>query len=181
MTGLKTKTINQIIEIEGGYVDDPADSGGKTKYGITEAVARRYGYSGDMKDLPRDVAFTIYDYEFWRKLRLSEVENLSVSIAEELADTGVNQGIDRAAKFFQRALNVLNNRGQYFPDLKVDGIIGSRTLHAFSEYLGKRGTKGEVVMFRMLNSLQGAFYIELAERREKDEKFVFGWFLNRVA
>ena len=50
---LKHKIINQIIEREGGYVDDISDSGGETKYGITEEVARRYGYDGKMIDLPR--------------------------------------------------------------------------------------------------------------------------------
>ena len=40
---------------------------------------------------------------------------------------------------------------------------------------------GEVVLVRALNSLQGAFYVELAEKRQKDEAFVYGWLLNRVA
>ena len=33
-----------VIYLEGGYTDDPDDPGGKTKYGITERVAREYGY-----------------------------------------------------------------------------------------------------------------------------------------
>jgi len=35
-------------------------------------------------------------------------------------------------------------------------------------------------MVLALNCLQGAFYVELAEKREKDERFVYGWLLNRV-
>ncbi len=44
------KAFEEIILHEGGYADDPADSGGKTMYGITEAVARNSGYRGEMKD-----------------------------------------------------------------------------------------------------------------------------------
>lgn len=180
MSALKTKIIEQIIHVEGGYVNDPDDSGGETIWGITKDVARRYGYKGNMRDMPRSLAFEIYDHKYWRKMRLDDIEALSAFVAEELADTAVNTGIGRASRFLQRSLNVLNNRGQLFPDLRVDGYIGSRTLFSLSEYLGLRGRDGEVVLVRMLNALQGAFYIELAERREKDEKFVFGWFKHRV-
>jgi len=36
-------------------------------------------------------------------------------------------------------------------------------------------------LYKMLNALQGAYYIELAERREKDEDFIYGWFKHRVS
>ena len=41
---MKTKIINEIIGVEGGYVNDPSDSGGETNFGITVAVARQFGY-----------------------------------------------------------------------------------------------------------------------------------------
>lgn len=181
MSELKTRIINSIIDTEGGYVDNRNDSGGKTNWGITEYVARKNGYQGDMRDLPRSTAFSIYEKKYWDALKLDEIEILSQKITEELADTGVNMGVSRAAEFLQRSLNVLNQRGQHFADLRVDGDIGSRTLNALEIYLNKRGRDGEAVLFRMLNAMQGAFYVELAERREKDETFVFGWFRTRVA
>ena len=180
MSKLKLDTINEIIDIEGGYVNDSADSGGATRYGITEAVARRYGYTYKMESLPRSLAFEIYSKRYWDSLNLDEVEKLSHMIAKELADTGVNMGVGRAAEFIQRSLNVLNNNGKFYNDIKVDGDIGGKTIKALQSYLGIRGKDGETVLFKMLNSLQGAFYITLAERRTKDEKFVFGWFENRV-
>ena len=45
--------IDGLIEREGGYVDHPADKGGPTCFGITQAVARAQGYAGPMRELPR--------------------------------------------------------------------------------------------------------------------------------
>ncbi|MBD3610559.1 MAG: hypothetical protein HUJ30_08420 [Gammaproteobacteria bacterium] len=181
MSELRDAIINDIINREGGYVNDPADSGGETMYGITEAVARHYGYEGEMEDMPREVAEAIYANLYWNPLHLTSIETMSELITEELADTAVNQGVKRAATFLQRSLNVLNNRGELYIDLIIDGDVGPATLRALGEYLGHRGQEGEQVLHRMLNSLQGAFYVELAERREKDEKFIYGWYRARVS
>lgn len=181
MSELKKKIINEIIKIEGGYVHDPLDSGGETKFGITKRVARAYGFKGRMRNLTRDYAFMIYSKQYWGKLSLNSIEDMSKKIAAELADTGVNMGTGTAGRFLQRSLNVLNDRQSYYSDLVVDGQVGNKTIEALGSYLFKRGKKGERVLLSMLNALQGAFYVTLAERREKDERFVFGWFLNRVA
>jgi hypothetical protein len=44
--------IDELIAREGGYVAQPADKGGPTRYGISRAVARAHGYAGDMAALP---------------------------------------------------------------------------------------------------------------------------------
>lgn len=177
---LMQKVIDDIIAIEGGYSNNPADSGGETMYGITAAVARAAGYHGPLRDMPRSVAEAIYADRYWDSLRLDQIEALSAGVAAELADTGVNMGVGVAATFLQRALNVLNQQQKLYPDLKVDGAVGLVTIAALTAYLKARGRDGEKVLLRALNALQGARYIELAERREKDEAFIFGWILNRV-
>lgn len=174
---MKQQTIDEIIRIEGGYVDDPADSGGATNYGITEAVARQWGYKGHMRDLPRSVAFDIYAARYWDSVCADDLVRLSEGVAREVVDTGVNMGVERAAVFLQRALNVLNNLGGLYDDITVDGNIGPATIKALHGYLLKRD---EQTLISMLNCLQGAAYVELAERRMKDEKFIYGWFNNRV-
>lgn len=173
----KQTVIDNIIKVEGGYVFDPADSGGETNYGITLKVARDNGYNGPMKDMPRQVAFDIYANRYWDAVRADDILKLSSGIAEEVVDTGVNMGVGRAGRFLQRALNSLNNRATLYQDLVVDGKVGPATIGALSAYLSRRD---EQVLMKMLNCLQGAFYVELAERREKDERFVYGWFKNRV-
>ena len=59
----------KVIGIEGGYSDDPDDRGGKTKFGITEAVARAHGYRGEMRDLGLTTARKIYKSSYWDVLR----------------------------------------------------------------------------------------------------------------
>lgn len=177
---LKEKIINQIIAVEGGYSNNLADSGGETRYGITKAVALENGYTGDMKSLPKELAFKIYEDKYWEPLHLTAIERMAPLIAEELADTGVNMGIKRAAKFLQRSLNVLNNKGKIYSDLTVDSQLGPNTLKALGDYLSYRGSEGEEILIKMLNCLQGSFYVVLSERREKDEAFIFGWFKHRV-
>jgi lysozyme family protein len=178
------KAFAQVVGIEGRYVNDPADSGGATKYGITEAVARRHGYQGPMAALPLATAQAIYRADYWEAMNLDAVAGISGPVALELFEQGVNMGIAQAGKHFQRALNVLNGQSVYYPDVLVDGKIGGGTLRAFDRYGEKRKADGATafrVFVSILNSLQGAFYVDLAERRSKDERFVYGWFANRVA
>jgi len=178
--GLKARVINEIIKREGGYVNDSDDSGGETNFGVTEKVARKYGYKGTMKGMSREFAFSVYVVLYWDKLKLDAIAEVSGLVAEELADTAVNMGVGRAGKFLQRSLNVLNNRGALYGDIGVDGQVGSGTLSAFNALMDKRGIEGAEILYKMLNCLQGAFYVELSERREKDEKYIYGWFKNRV-
>lgn len=175
--------IRRTLVAEGRYVDNPHDKGGKTMWGITEAVARKWGYAGDMQALPLVTAQAIYEQEYFRAPRFIDVVGLSPAIAEELFDTGVNMGVDTAARFLQRALNVLNQSHKsqpMYPELLVDGQLGAVSLGALAEYLRQRGKEGEVVLLTALNSLQGVRYIELCEARERNEEFVYGWFRHRV-
>ncbi|MFM7811287.1 MAG: glycoside hydrolase family 108 protein [Acinetobacter junii] len=174
--------LNELIKREGGYVNNPADRGGATKYGITEAVARQHGYTGRMQDLPRSFAETIYRKTYWISPRFDQVNAISTAVAEELLDTGVNCGTGFAKPLLQRALNLLNNQGKGgWPDLVVDGVYGSATLNALKTYLAKRGKDGEKVLVRVLNIMQGQRYIEICERNPTQEQFFYGWINNRTA
>lgn len=171
----------KVVGIEGRYANDPNDSGGETMYGVTIAVARAFGYQGPMQHMPLAVAHDIYRRRYWDKLRCDEVANIAgVRVADELFDTGVNQGTVQAGKFLQRALNALNKQGTYYADVVVDGDVGPMTIAALREYIRRRRTEGATVLLRALNALQGEFYVALAERRQKDEDYVYGWLLNRV-
>ena len=173
--------IDAVIDREGGYVDHPADKGGPTCFGITEAVARAHGYAGPMRLLPREQAAAIYKRLYWLRPKFDEVAIRSCAVAAELFDTGVNMGPAVAATFVQRALTALNRNGHDYPDLTPDGRIGAQTLVALDAFLRLRGkTGGETVLLRALEALQGERYLRLAERRPANEAFLYGWLANRI-
>ncbi|NAP08728.1 hypothetical protein FZN27_08575, partial [Escherichia coli] len=67
-----------------------------------------------------------------------------------------------------------------YPDMDADGRIGPRTLNALRAYLKNRSRDGELVLVKALNCTQGERYLELAEKREANESFVYGWMKARV-
>lgn len=173
--------IQEIIKVEGGYVNDPSDSGGETCWGIAVATARAAGYKGSMKDLSQQQAYDIYYNQYVVAPGFDKVLTLSEKIAAELVDTGVNMGVSIAGKFLQQSLNALNDQATQYPDLVVDGGVGKASISALQAFLAKRGADGEGVMLRALNALQGARYISIAEASPKNERFVYGWLKNRVS
>lgn len=175
------RTIDKVIEAEKGYVNDPDDNGGETNWGITIAVARRYGYLGPMRELPQSVAREIYRRRYIIDPAFDRVAMRSEKLAEELVDTGVNMGPSRAAEMLQRWLNGFNDRGSKYADLFVDGRIGKVTLEALDAYLAWRDTEGERVLLMALNCAQGMRYLDIAEGNPSQEKFLYGWMRARVA
>ena len=172
--------IEELIEREGGYVNHPADRGGPTRFGITEAVARAHGYGGPMARLPREEAAAIYRRLYWLRPRFDAVAERAPRLATELFDTGANMGPAVAATFLQRALTALNRNGKDYADLVPDGRLGERTIGALDAFLTARGAKGEVVLLRAIEALQGERYLRLAERRPANEAFLYGWLANRI-
>lgn len=174
MTSIR-EIIEDIIRVEGGYVNHPNDPGGATKYGITKKVARANGYNESMKDLPYDVAYKIYYTDYVVKPGFDNVADIDSTIGAEVVDTGVNMGPAVAGKFLQRALNAVSGAG-----LVVDGAVGKRTINALDDFLRLRGSAGTKVLLKMLNSLQCVRYIELTESNAKNRSFIYGWVANRV-
>ena len=172
--------VDKTLGHEGGYVNDARDSGGETNWGITLATARRNGYTGSMKTLTREAAVGIYIKQYLKAPRIAEINPISSRICFEVYDTGVNCGPAKAVEFLQRALNSLNREGKDFPDMIVDGQLGDKTIAALATFIRLRKLEGEMVLLKILNVLQGSFYISLAERRMKDEAFIFGWFRTRI-
>lgn len=172
--------ISELILREGDYSDHPSDRGGPTRWGITQAVARLNGYDGDMRVFPELIARDIYREQYWEAPKFHLVSQLSLPIAEELFDTGVNMGQPIASKFLQRCLNVLNRGTRLYPDVTVDGVLGTKSLTALASYLTIRGAEGETVLLRALNCLQGERYIRISENDMTQEDNVFGWLRTRV-
>ena len=105
-----------LLAHEGDYANLENDPGGKTRYGVTETVARGAGYTGDMRDLPIGLAKTIYRWLYWDAVRGEELpDGIRYFVFDAAAASGVRQSI----LWLQRALGVA-----------ADGILGPVTLAA---------------------------------------------------
>lgn len=89
----------RLLGHEGGYVNDPADPGGETNWGISK---RSYP-DLNIAALSRDDAKKIYLLDFWTPLRLNDRHD---GVAWQLFDFAVNSGIPNAVRAYQRALGV---------------------------------------------------------------------------
>ncbi|ELY2515187.1 putative peptidoglycan-binding domain-containing protein [Cronobacter malonaticus] len=172
--------IDGILNIEGSYVNHPADRGGPTKWGITEKTARAHGYQGDMRDLSREEAYRILEEDYWTAPGFDRVAQYSLPVAFELCEAGTNIGPAVPARWLQRWLNVFNRQQNIYHDLTVDGVIGKNTLNALKEYLDYCGKEGEGVLVKALNCTQGDYYLEITEKREANEAFIYGWLRERI-
>lgn len=181
MSDFLKKAIDSVIAREGGYSDNPNDSGGKTRYGITEAVARENGYTGDMRALPRELAVSIYEQQYYYKPGFDVVARQFPKLAERLLDCGVNMGPATAVKFLQRALAALSRDGTDYPKPVIDGVCGPGTIAALVAYRRIRyGDTGDLVLMRTLSGLQTARYVEIVETRPRNATFMFGWIAHRI-
>lgn len=172
--------LTAVVGVEGDYSNNPADHGGQTRFGITMATARAYGYTGDMRDLPFATAVAIYRQGFWDVIRLDAVDAVSDRLSLELFNIAVNMSPARGARFLQRCLNAFNKQGTIYRDITADGQVGDQTIAALNGFVSYRHDEGIGVLIKAIGCLQGAFYIEDAEGDATQETFAYGWILNRV-
>jgi lysozyme family protein len=174
------RMIDEVIGREGGFSNHPADRGGPTRWGVTEAVARAHGYRGDMRDFPRDEAVGIYRRLYWQKPGFDRIATKLPRVAAELFDTGVNMGPATAVGFLVRALNALNRNGSDYADIPVSTRIDDRVAAAAHGFAARRGDGAEAVLLKAIEALQGERYVRLAETRPANEAFLYDWLANRV-
>jgi lysozyme family protein len=95
------------VGVEGGYVNDPADPGGETKYGISH---RAYP-DIDIKALTLDQAKDIYRRDYWQA---ASCDSMPERIGHLVFDCAVHHGVKTAIKLLQRALKVADD-GEFGP------------------------------------------------------------------
>jgi len=160
------KRVEKVIQLEGGYVDHEADRGGATKYGITEKLAKKYGYEGDMKNLSIPKAKEIYRMAFWEKYGLNEIDHEEV--ASRVFSFGINAGMSTAIRKLQEGYNLLTDS-----DIAEDGIIGPETLGVINNF-DKSGR-----ILDTLKALQAEYYLDIVRNDFSQHVFLAGW-LNRI-
>lgn len=96
------QAIERVLGSEGGYVNNPADPGGETNWGISK---RAYPNT-NIKALTRVEAIKIYKADFWD---LIHAEELFDGVAYQTLDFAINSGISTAIRYLQKALNVADD------------------------------------------------------------------------
>ncbi len=168
--------VEKTLSVEGVFSDHPKDTGGKTKYGITERRFRQALALGVVRgverieDLTVQQARDIYYHFEWVTMRLDHV--LDQEIAEEIFDTAVNCGVGIAARILQETLRV------YDRGIVVDGVVGPVTIGTVNRL---SRTKHRRAILKTLNILQGYRYFRLATDNPDQYFWSFdGWVNNRV-
>ncbi len=156
-----------VLRHEGGYSNHPADKGGSTFGGITQAtyddwrIGQGFGRQPVVGISSAEVK-AIYKARYWI---LGKCDKLPAPLDYVHFDSCVNHGTGQAAKFLQRALGVTD-----------DGAIGPKTLAAVRE--DDAACRIEQVCTNILDQRE-SFYLKLAEKDPKQKAFIRGW-LNRI-
>ncbi|NCT16960.1 MAG: hypothetical protein COZ75_03545 [Flavobacteriaceae bacterium CG_4_8_14_3_um_filter_34_10] len=164
--------LEHSIDSEGGYVDDPTDSGGKTKFGIAEK--REWKSAADVLGVDRStlniknlspVQAKFYYYESrFKRFSINEIGNINLQTAmldqSVLTPSLINKNIKRALNDLGYEFDINSSKLSKDQIEAVNTVDQNKLLNGFLDY-------------------QQSYYDNLSEKRPKDKKFIKGW-TNRV-
>ena len=162
MTGEFEKALKRILKHEGGYVNDPLDSGGMTNLGVTKRVWEEFvGHpvsEADMRALTPEIIAPMYKMKYWNS---SYCEVLPKGLDYVVFDFAVNAGTGRSVKTLQQAIGCV-----------ADGVIGPKTMAAINDAEPKD-------LIAKFSDARADFYQGIVARKPDQTRFIKGW-LNRV-
>jgi lysozyme family protein len=147
--------IGYVLVNEGIDSDHPADTGGRTRYGITEAVAKSHGL--DVRTLSLANAKEIYRLDYWRFDGVTDQR-----VATKCLDIVVNCGITGGVKVIQRAVGA-----------NPDGILGPKTL------AGLNDNPAEMILERLSMAVADR-YVDIVTRDASQLCFLKGWIRRAI-
>ncbi len=157
---------SEIVQREGGYVNDPDDPGGATKHGVTIGTLRALGIDldrdgdvdiDDVKALTPPDAVKIFKQHYFQKPGISK---LPLSVQASVFDMYVNAGAN-AVRILQRLM------GLFGVPVSIDGQIGPQTVRAARqvEALAPAHFADAYAIARR------NYYYQLADRRKASRKY----------
>ena len=156
----------EIVAREGGFVNDPDDPGGATKFGVTLGTLRRLGIDltqdgrtdiADVKALTREAAVRIFVSDYFERPRLGDLpEALQASVFDMYVNAGAN-----AVKILQTLLNDMGH------DLHVDGTVGPQTVAAAHQ----AAVRDPLLLADAYGIARRNYYYRLADARPASRKF----------
>jgi lysozyme family protein len=151
-----------ILKHEGGLVDNPADPGGCTNYGISlrwYLTVNPSATASDIESMSQATAADLYQQYWWNKFGYGQINDQTV--ATKIFDMSVNMGDHQAHMLVQRACNDCGL------SLQVDGVLGSGSLGAIN-------SNPPGLLAAIINQQVG-FYTRLAAQRPTLSQFLPGW------
>jgi lysozyme family protein len=151
------------------YENDPNDTAGSTKFGLTTSDLHEYGLDAnsdgkidwmDVRDLSAEDAAKVLKKLYWDFFQADRINNQS--LAEFISDAGLNQGRILIAKYVQ---NILHST--------VDGIIGDRTIASINTHPNPQ------YIFTELYNKRKKRYDTIIANNPSQEVFRKGWY-NRL-
>ncbi len=133
-----------------GYVNDPHDAGGETKYG----VAKNANPTVDIANLNWEGAKAIYYSHYWLAAKCDQMPG---RVAVLHFDGAVNHGVGRAAKFLQRALIIGD-----------DGVIGPGTLSALAH-------ADPITVCNGICDQRAKYYNDIVAAKPDQARYLAGW------
>lgn len=153
------KAFAWVLRNEGGFSNDPDDSGGATNFGITiHRLSEYYGRPAsveDVRNMPKVTARAIYQKYYWAPLGLDLIGSDNVALV--IFDQGVLRGIGTIAHAVQSILGVV-----------VDGHFGPKTMQAIN-------THDASDLIRKIEAQAEFAYRDIVSRKPKNKKFLKGW------
>lgn len=159
--------VDIILKFEAGFVDNPADHGGPTNYGITAAqLGQSLGQStpasiDQVRNLTREEARAIYKERYIAKPGFNQVANAELRLV--LVDSGVLHGPARAVRWLQQSLNI-----------SADGVFGPSTLKALA------ACADQAKLARQVLGLRFKSIADIVSSDRSQATFLRGW-VNRAA
>ena len=152
----------RVLKHEGGYVNDPLDSGGRTNLGVTQRVWEEFvGHpvsEADMRALTPEKVAKLYKQRYWNP---AYCEVLPKGLDYVVFDFAVNAGTGRSVKTLQQAIGCV-----------ADGVIGPKTMAAIN------GANAKDIIAKFSDA-RTDFYQGIVARKPDQVRFIKGW-LNRV-
>jgi lysozyme family protein len=150
------RMVSVVLKHEGGYVHDPNDPGGETKYGISK---RAYP-DLDIKNLTVEQAREIYYRDYYLKVKADKIPDKQLAL--ELFDMAVNAGVAHAVMMLQELVHT-----------RRDGVFGPKTLSCVKGYPQRAALLWKYKYKRL------QYYIGLVRKNPALSRFLHGW-ANRV-
>ncbi len=161
--------VDKLLKLEGGFVDNPADNGGATNYGISLRFLKSIQPTAtvnDIKTLNLLTAMNLYKKYFWDAYKIGQINDQGV--AEKVFDMFVNMNPKSAALIVQKSINFL-----FYGKLTEDCIIGEKTIQAINNEV-----PGLLLQIIRLNCVR--HYVSIADKDKSQRQFFFGWVKNRA-